>query len=397
MHKHTRDGRHTSRPSLTPGVLALVVALVIGLIVPAPAAAQLQLLNGNFENNPLPGSPIVTALNYVDPGSPTGPLHNTWKVTHGDINVGTGPAATTCQAGPASHCVDLNGNGPGRIEQFLGRALADQTCTVTFWMSRHAQLASGSATLRTFVNNAPTSPGTFVHNLPGVTTTNGQWEQKSFTFSVAAGSSDTLALESAVSGAAGPQVDNVAMKCVDVVHQDTTVVTTDPCCPPWNATDLANQMVYVGTGGIGSNYTLHWTPSATQNAQLTAYIAYLHTLNSAFNTISIDFKLLDAGNGALPSTTTTSVSGTSTPSWNGSGPMPVPSFFNAGAMHTNEWYTIQTRIYLNGGLHYFSDKCTNVEISVRIQVQGMAPNTPGGGVLQIRMANGQIIERKLQR
>jgi hypothetical protein len=388
MHKQTSDGRHTSRPSLIPGVLALVVALVIGLIVPAPAAAQLQLLNGNFENNPLPGSPIVTAINYVDPGSPTGPLHNTWKVAHGDINVGTGPAATTCQAGPASHCVDLNGNGPGRIEQFLGRALGDQTCTVTFWMSRHAQLASGSATLRTFVNNAPTSPGTFVHNLPGVTTTNGQWEQKSFTFSAAAGSSNTLAFESAMPGAAGPQVDNMAMKCTDVVHQDTTVVTTDPCCPPWTAAALANQMAYLGTGGIGGPFTLHFTPSAAQNAQLVAYIA--------FTTISIDFKLLDAGNGSSPGSLS-GISGTSTASWTPTGPLPVPSFFNAGAMHTNEWYTIQTRIYLNGGNHFFPDKCTNVEISVRIQVQGMAPNTPGGGVLQIRMANGQIIERKLQR
>jgi len=250
MHKQTSDGRQTSRPSLIPGVLALVVALVIGLIVPAPAAAQLQLLNGNFENNPLPGSPFVTAPNFVDPGSPTGPLHNTWKVTHGDINVGTGPAATTCQAGPATHCIDMNGSSPGRIEQFLGHALTDQTCTVTFWMSRHAQLANSSATLRAFVNNAPTSPATFVHNLPGVTTTDGRWEQKSFTFSVAAGSSDTLALESAVSGAAGPQVDNMAMKCANVVHQGTLVV----------------HKVVVNTLGVANPATFSTTTHCSPNA-----------------------------------------------------------------------------------------------------------------------------------
>ena len=391
MHKQTSDGRHTSRPSLIPGVLALVVALVIGLIVPAPAAAQLQLLNGSFENNPQNGSPLVSLNNYVDPGTPTGPLHNTWKVTHGDVNVGTGPAGTTCFGGAAQHCVDLNGSSPGRVEQVLGHAIADQTCTVTFMMSRHVQLAGSSATLRAFVNNAPTSPATFVHNVPGVTTTDGKWEQKSFTFNVSAGSTDTLAFETAMPGAAGPQLDGAGMKCVDIVHQDTTVVTTDPCCPPWNATDLANQMVYVGTGGIGSNYTLHWTPSATQNAQLTAYIAYLHTLNPAFNTISIDFKLLDAG------PPMSSVSGTSSPSWTSAGPVTVPGFFNAGVMHTNEWYTIQTHIHLNGGLQYFSDKCANVEISVRIQVQGLAKAPQGAGVLQIRMPNGQIVEKALPR
>jgi hypothetical protein len=224
MHKQTRDGRHASRPSLIPGVLALTVALAVGLIMPAPAAAQLQLRNGDFENNPLPAHPYVSAPLYVDPGSPTGPLHNTWKVTHGDINTGNDPAGTTCQAGPTSHCIDLNGTGPGRIEQSLGHAIADQTCTVVFWMSRHVQLGNGSATLHTFVNGVATTPGIFVHNVPGITAADGKWEQKTFTFSATAGSATTLAFQSAMQGAAGPQVDNVAMKCVDVVHDGTLVV-----------------------------------------------------------------------------------------------------------------------------------------------------------------------------
>ena len=41
-------------------------------------------------------------------------------------------------------------------------------------------------------------------------------------------------------------------------------------------------------------------------------------------------------------------------------------------MQKNAWYTIRTRVYLNDGNSFFPDTCSNVELSVRIQVLGLA-------------------------
>src|ERR1700694_2326242 len=35
----------------------------------------------------------------------------------------------------------------------------------------------------------------------------------------------------------------------------------DPCCPPWNTTQLTNMLVYQGTGGIASTFTLVFNPT----------------------------------------------------------------------------------------------------------------------------------------
>src|ERR1035437_4382053 len=101
------DRQHVSRSSLSAGAMALAATLVIGMTVSVPVAAQ--LVNGNFENNPQNGAPLVTNGNYVDPGT------NSWKVTAGTVNVGTAPAGSPCQIiGSNIHCVDLNGDKPGR-------------------------------------------------------------------------------------------------------------------------------------------------------------------------------------------------------------------------------------------------------------------------------------------
>ena len=66
-------------------------------------------------------------------------------------------------------------------------------------------------------------------------------------------------------------------------------------------------------------------------------------------------------------------------------------------MQKNAWYTIRTRVYLNDGNSFFPDTCSNVELSVRIQVLGLAA---GGGertVLQLRSATGRIVERELKK
>jgi hypothetical protein len=76
-------------------------------------------------------------------------------------------------------------------------------------MSRHTQIATAS--LEAFVNNV--SKGIFIHNATGVSSGDGKWQ--SHTFNFVGTPSTTLAFKSKVmSGAAGPQIDNVTVKLV---------------------------------------------------------------------------------------------------------------------------------------------------------------------------------------
>lgn len=198
--KHAASARlATVRATVTR---ASCITFACAMLVAGPATAQVApLLNGNFEAPPnIMGYTSVSAGSYLS--GATG-----WKVTAGNVNIGTTPAGTVCQGG--GHCVDLNGNTRGGIEQTM-ESKAGSRCTVTFWMSRHLQRTS--ATLQTFVNNVATSPATFTHNVAGISPTDGKWEQHSFSFTSAAPST-TIAFVSAMSGAAGPQVDNVTMSC----------------------------------------------------------------------------------------------------------------------------------------------------------------------------------------
>jgi hypothetical protein len=196
------DGQHGLRHGTRTTILSLA-AMVIGLLIAVPAAAQ-TLVNGNFEGVPQ-SNPYTTvnAPSYIDAA-------HSWKVTAGSVDVGTGPAGTVC-ANAGGHCVDLNGDSRGRIEQVIAIA-AGSTCGVTFAMSRHKNLANGSASLNVFINNASTPAAAFVHNVAGVTSTNGQWQPRGFSFT-AVGASTTIAFESEVSGNAGPQIDNVVLSC----------------------------------------------------------------------------------------------------------------------------------------------------------------------------------------
>jgi hypothetical protein len=290
-----------------------------------------------------------------------------------------------------AHCIDLNGDNPGRIEQTLTGLVAGQSCTVRFYESRHTGLAS--ATLTAFVNNAPTSPATFVHNTAGVTPADGKWELRTFTFTTTS-SADVLAFGTAMAGAAGPQIDDVTIACSPPTPPTTPV---NACCPPWNTQALSDQMVYQGTGGIGARYTLKYTPTALFNSQITAYMAYVHTMVPSATTIGIDFKLYDGGTGATP-VLGAALTGSFTETWGTSGgPSPAPAFFNPTppAMAVNHWYMIQSFIHLNGGT-FFSDSCAHVNISVRIQVQAaLAANPKAGGTLQFRMPDGKVMERAI--
>jgi|1186.fasta_scaffold36906_2 hypothetical protein len=176
---------------------AALAALVVAVNVPTSATAA-PFGNGGFETPTVSGTyATVTAPGTIGP----------W-VVNGSVNHGKGPAATTCSTA-SGQCIDLNGNGPGGITQTY-----DNTCTyrVDFMMSRHTQLTTAS--LEAFADTI--SKGVFIHNVAGVTSTDGKWQPHTFNF--VGGATTKLAFQSKVmSGAAGPQIDNVTVKLVSCV------------------------------------------------------------------------------------------------------------------------------------------------------------------------------------
>jgi hypothetical protein len=182
------------RLSEIAGISALAAfAMTLNVTTAATAA---PFTNGAFETPTVSGS-FTTA----PPATIAG-----WSVT-GSVNHGTGPAQTTC---PSGQCIDLNGNGPGAISQTF-----DTTCKPTyqvdFLMSRHVQLGATPAELEAWVDGV--SKGVFKHGEAGVSAQDGKWKPHTFTF--VANPSTTLAFKSKVmTGAAGPQIDNVRVKLI---------------------------------------------------------------------------------------------------------------------------------------------------------------------------------------
>ena len=182
---------------LKVGSAATWTAIATVLLFP-PAAMAASFADGNFET---PGH-----SGYVE--VPTNGTIGPWKVIAGSVDYGTAPGQTACQTA-GGNCVDLNGSGPGVISQTF------DTCKpmyqVDFFMSRHKQLATQTATMVALVNGAQVG-GPFTH---GPSPAPGEWVAHSFTFPVGNLPTTSIGFKSTTNGnpvAAGPEIDNVSLK-----------------------------------------------------------------------------------------------------------------------------------------------------------------------------------------
>ena len=161
----------------------------------------------------------------------------------------------------------------------------------------------------------------------------------------------------------------------------------DPCCPPWNREVMKGTLFYQGSGSISAPYTLKFQPSAAFNAQMFAYINYLHSINPAISAITIAWRLHDQGSGATPLTYYgPQVGATAWVTWHHGGTAPVfthPNFFTVPASHmqVNNWYQVASGIFLNTETKFFPDRCADNNIYVRVQVLN-AKGAVGGPVLE---------------
>ena len=161
----------------------------------------------------------------------------------------------------------------------------------------------------------------------------------------------------------------------------------DPCCPPWNKDVMKQMLFYQGSGSISAPYTLKFQPTAAFNAQMFAYINYLHSINPAINAITIAWRLHDQGSGATPlNYYGPQVGPTTWVTWHHGGAAPVfthPNFFTVPAPHmmVNQWYKAQSGAFINTEKKFFPDKCADNDIFVRVQVLN-AKGAQGGAVLE---------------
>jgi hypothetical protein len=184
---------------------------------------------------------------------------------------------------------------------------------------------------------------------------------------------------------------------------DASVDRDNPCCPPWNSTQLAQHMFHVGSGSIAAPYTLRFQTSPALNNQMQTYIEYLNAGNSSITSITIAWILYDQGTGNAPLAfggggNGTAVSGPFWQTWTANGAStvntPTPAgavFFPGFPMQPGRWYAANTGNFPNNGLRVFPTECDNHIIYYRVQlILGMKGSNP---MYEIRNSRGETIGR----
>lgn len=134
---------------------------------------------------------------------------------------------------------------------------------------------------------------------------------------------------------------------------------TDPqigpgaCCGPFSEKDIANLLFPSFPNGANNAYTMQYTANATLDAQMTAWLNYVHSQDPTITTITIDWSVANLGSGAspvnygpfVPAAPNQSVTWTWTPNGvTSSG----GNFWTGAPFNINSWYGFMTKISHNG-------------------------------------------------
>lgn len=121
---------------------------------------------------------------------------------------------------------------------------------------------------------------------------------------------------------------------------DEEAANIDLCCTPWTQAVFEASMIRVPAGpGFFYEKVL---PSASLDAQMHAYIDYLHAMNAATTAITVFVELREASTGAVVS------SGTLQWTANSTGVVTTSLFPNL--LSSGRTYIIRTKVSINGGI-----------------------------------------------
>jgi hypothetical protein len=371
-----------------------LATIVMAISLSAAASAQPNVLvNGDFETNPPPN--LGNNVKYSISPWVLGPGDSSNVVTvdgPGGFDYGDdGPEsdASAPGAGVKQHYLDIVGSN-NFYQTFTPRCSGEVTFG-GYFSTRSNQSGLAGVTLREGVGTSgPIVGQTNNVNVPGGHSRTDPWMLASFTAQMKAGTQYSFIVN----------MDNALNFDNGFVRYQEECTPPDPCCPPWNSALLEDLLFYKGSGGIAAPYTLLFQPTKLFEDQIQAYIDYLHALDSSMTTITINFRINDAGVGTAPSGGP-QVGNQYFIGWKAGGkgtPVGSTNFFNLGtdSLKVNRWYRIHTGIFLNDGLKFFPDSCADNNVDVRIQVQRAASRgLSGSPVLQIRRADGSIVEKPL--
>jgi hypothetical protein len=372
--------------------LAVIAA---AFCISAAASAQTNVLvNGDFEStaptscgNHIPWSILPWVIGTVGQQANVVTVDGDVTCHYGSNGPQFDASIPHTSAGTKQHYLDIAAGSNDFYQSFTPQCSGQVVFGGSF-STRANSLGTASVTLKQGVGTFGTTVASKNVNLPGGQSQTDAWTPVSDVATISAGTKYSFVVS----------MDNNMNFDNGFVTYQVACTAPDPCCPPWNATQLEDMLVYHGSGGIAAPYTLVFTPTVLFKTQIQAYIDYVHVMNPSINEIVIQFGLNDAGSGGNPSPSSVLYGTTYFIGWF-AGALGVShgntNFFTLGteSMQVNRWYRVNTFMYLNNSLTFFPASCASNVVDVRIQVQQALRGVAGSRVLQIRTPDGRVVEK----
>ncbi len=145
----------------------------------------------------------------------------------------------------------------------------------------------------------------------------------------------------------------------------------DACCPPFDKNIMLQQLVLTQPGGVTGPITYSFTNSAPYKTQMQDYLNYLHSVNSAITSLSVEWNVSDlgpSGPGTSPAPTGPPVPPPALTTWGAggtgkltypTGPEPSGGYPIITGLQPNEWYGFTMTIYLNDSIQFWMESCSS--------------------------------------
>lgn len=173
------------------------------------------------------------------------------------------------------------------------------------------------------------------------------------------------------------------------------------CCGPWAGIDIIPSLQPQFPNGAGGSYTQVFTPSATLNAQMGAYLNYLHAMNPAVTTLTMSWQAANLGTGASAATSGTMIGAPQTVTWtwaSGTVSMSGGGFWANAPFPLGSWIGFQTSLSINGpaaAASLLGPDCRTSWSAWRAQAQQiLQPGSSGNLVFETIGARGQVVRSR---
>jgi hypothetical protein len=137
-----------------------------------------------------------------------------------------------------------------------------------------------------------------------------------------------------------------------------------PCCGPFSEETIPQLLTPTFPNGGASDFTMAYTPASSLDAQMAAYLNYVHSQDPSITTISINYSVASLGTGASAAAygpfVTAAPNKTVTWTWTPTGVTNnATSFWSGTPFAIGTWYGVMTTISHNGSVSspFFNANC----------------------------------------